>query len=142
MEPSAGIELPPPVHQELSPVQGEHPLPINAEHLPTDTIAEKPASTASVPEKASQPPTTNPINDDQSDDQQDSVSAPQVVVSALKSIPPAAGDSDRIEPGWVETAQQVIAETRQDPYQQEAAFDTLRQEYHQKRSNAAPPRAA
>ncbi|MBX4201493.1 hypothetical protein KW803_01170 [Candidatus Saccharibacteria bacterium] len=46
-----------------------------------------------------------------------------------------AQDSERIEPVWVNKAKQIIAQTREDPYQQKAQISRESAEYIQKRFN-------
>lgn len=47
--------------------------------------------------------------------------------------PAVASDDDLIEKEWVEKAKQVVAETRNDPYAQDAAVGKLQADYLKKR---------
>jgi len=49
--------------------------------------------------------------------------------------PAVAADDDLIEKAWVERAKQIVANTRQDPYQQNKQLAALKAEYIQKRYN-------
>jgi hypothetical protein len=57
--------------------------------------------------------------------------APKINVSA----PAIADDGDVIEKEWVEKAKQIVARTRQDPYNQTKELHKFKAEYMQKRYN-------
>jgi len=46
-----------------------------------------------------------------------------------------AGDTERIEPVWVDKAKQIIAQTQDDPYTQKNQMSKIKAEYIQKRFN-------
>jgi hypothetical protein len=46
-----------------------------------------------------------------------------------------AADTDRIEKQWIEKAKSVIAQTRDDPFEQKNAMSKVKAEYIQKRFN-------
>lgn len=56
-----------------------------------------------------------------------------VVDPVADENPSAASDDDLIEKEWVEKAKRVVSETRDDPYQQDAAIGRLQADYLKKR---------
>lgn len=63
------------------------------------------------------------------------VTAVPVVVDepVVIDTPIVANDDDLIEKEWVEKAKKIVAETRDDPYQREAAVNRLQKDYLMKR---------
>jgi hypothetical protein len=53
--------------------------------------------------------------------------------SAQSANPISANDDDVIEKEWVDRAKQVLAQTREDPYQREKAIGELQRDYLMKR---------
>jgi hypothetical protein len=51
----------------------------------------------------------------------------------LVATPALAGDDDLIEKEWVDRAKKIIADTRNDPFQQENAVTELQKDYQKKR---------
>jgi hypothetical protein len=49
--------------------------------------------------------------------------------------PAVANDQDVVEPEWVDAAEKVIAQTANNPYQEEEAFEDLQVDYLKKRYN-------
>lgn len=78
-----------------------------------------PPQTFTVP---SVPPTPPPSQTSQTD-------------TTLTSTPSAAADSDKIELEWVLKAKQIVAATRDDPYQQNRQLAAIKADYMRKRYN-------
>lgn len=55
------------------------------------------------------------------------------VSPAAGAVPTTASDQDVIEPEWVDAAEKVIAQTADNPYQEEEAFEGLQVDYLKKR---------
>jgi hypothetical protein len=59
----------------------------------------------------------------------DGVTTDSVVIGS----PAIAADEDLIEKEWVDRAKKIVADTRDDPYQQENAVSALQKDYQKKR---------
>jgi len=51
------------------------------------------------------------------------------------SIPDEAQDSDLIEKEWVDKAKEIVEHTRDNPHEQQRAFNLMKAEYMKKRYN-------
>lgn len=60
---------------------------------------------------------------------------PAAQIAAPSSTPAVADDSDLIEKEWVEKAKQIVASTREDPYEQNKQMSRFKADYLKKRYN-------
>jgi hypothetical protein len=63
------------------------------------------------------------------------VAVPPTGTSIPAAVPQIADDVDLIEKEWVDKAKEIVAATRQDPYQQNKELNRFRADYIQKRYN-------
>jgi hypothetical protein len=63
------------------------------------------------------------------------IAAPQDDTVTRPTAPHPADDNDRIEHQWVDKAKAIIAQTRDDPYQQKNQMSKVKAEYIEKRFN-------
>ncbi|TAL14368.1 hypothetical protein EPN95_03145 [Patescibacteria group bacterium] len=105
------------------------PQPVQPERGLLETGAERTEQVAETAAKASD--TSGTV-----------VTAPTTVVGdddstaqdpTLLASPAVAGDDDLIEKEWVDRAKKIIADTRNDPFQQENAVTELQKDYQKKR---------
>ena len=119
MQPSQNPNIQPTPERPLTP-GGERNLPSGAEAAPTAPQG------ASQPAAMPQIPVVPP--------QQGIPVAPGTqVVPTPTANPTAAGDGDVIEKEWVDQANKVIEQTKNDPYTEEEAVESLQQDYLKKR---------
>ncbi len=139
MEPSAGIELPPPTQPEAALPHPEQGLSDIGEGTRLERAPEKAAPPAPASEIAAPPPVPLPLpvpsSSPASDDPLRQALGPNL-------LPSVANDGDKIEPGWVHAAKVVIANTKNNPYLEGQAVADLRRKYHEKRGGTSMPRAA
>lgn len=111
------------------PVSGETkvPAPEVAPQAPASTPAPSapavPASPPSAPAAPQPAPVSNPGTQQ---------STPEIV-PGVGANPALAGDVDVIEKEWVDQAEKVVEQTKDDPYIQEEAVESLQQDYLKKR---------
>jgi hypothetical protein len=64
---------------------------------------------------------------------QDPLAAQQPGAAPQPGTPAIAGDVDVIEKEWVDQANKIVAQTKDDPYTEEEAVESLQQDYLKKR---------
>ncbi|TAK88920.1 hypothetical protein EPO04_02300 [Patescibacteria group bacterium] len=122
-------------------------------NLPTPPNPEQPAPAASeaapqpiAPERAPQAPTGGPtdpvarpvlpdVNGATNGNQggQPSAQPPAGPATPVAGAPAVAGDVDVIEKEWVDQANRIVEQTKQDPYTEEEAVEALQADYLKKR---------
>lgn len=137
MEPSAGIELPPPIHPETPHSYPEQFPATSGEVSGNETPLEKPTPKVEAQEIPPNPPVLSVAPDDTSN-----VTTNNLADKLATILPSTASDEEKIEPGWVRAAEVIIAQTQKDPYNQGKAIENVRSKYRQTRSGTTMPEAA
>ena len=130
----------------MEPAQNQ---PVNPNQQPLPPVPERPAEALSPAEQPTAPEVQPAVPAAPEPTNQAMPVAPPVMPPAAASQaspppPPAspalpvappsiAGDVDVIEKEWVDTANQIIEQTKDDPYKEEEAVEALQQDYLKKR---------
>ena len=125
----AGMNLPPPIGESAGTVAGSaEAAPAHPEAAPQPAQT-APASGASVP--PAMPSIPLPVNQGSA---QQSITN-DVSNTTAGTTPAVADDNDLIEKEWVNKAKQIVASTRDDPYQQSKELTVFKADYMKKRYN-------
>lgn len=126
MEPNANPNQPMQSNPEqLSPQQPESaPAPVAPERAPQAPSAgpTDPLAKPTIPQIPTPAPTTQPQDPT-------ATSSPTPVAGT----PAVAADVDRIEKEWVDQANRIVEQTKNDPYNEEEAVEALQADYLKKR---------
>lgn len=121
--PNQNLNLPPPIAEQLppGPAIGPEAAGKQAEKPPVAAIEAAPAPMPTViPAVTITAPVSSTSND---------------VSSTTSSTPAIADDSDLIEKEWVIKAKEIVARTKDDPYNQNKEMNVVKADYMQKRYN-------
>lgn len=121
--PNPNLNLPPPVAEQLPPMPAAMPetAPQHTEKRP---VAAPEAAPAPLPTSIPAAIIPTPINSQQSD-----------VSNTTSSTPVIADDADLIEKEWVVKAKEIVAKTKDDPYNQNKEMNVVKADYMHKRYN-------
>ncbi len=118
----------------VMPVANPQPVPSTPSAVPANSIASGIAAgplglavPADGPPVASWLPPTVPVHPP------DTAANPATAAVGSADGPQVAADADLIEREWVDTAKQIVARTKQDPYVQARELYKLRTDYMKKR---------
>lgn len=129
MEPNTNPNLP----TQPTPEQGGPQLPeLNQAPVAPERAPQAPANAPADPVGSQQPTVQMPA----SQAQQPTAPPAQAgspASSPVAGAPSAAGDVDVIEKEWVDQANRIIDQTKQDPYTEEEAIEALQVDYLKKR---------
>jgi len=133
MEPTnterAGMNLPPPMGESVGTAAGlAEAAPAQPEAAPQPTQTAPMSGAGAAPAMPSIP---LPVN--QGSAQQ--ITTNDVSNTTAGMTPAVADDNDLIEKEWVNKAKQIVASTRDDPYQQSKELTVFKADYMQKRYN-------
>ena len=133
MEPTnterAGMNLPPPMGESASAAAGAPEAPPSQPEAAPQPVQTAPASGAGA--QPAMPPIPLPVN--QGSAQRTASNDVSNTTSGL--TPAVADDNDLIEKEWVNKAKQIVANTRDDPYQQSKELTVFKADYMKKRYN-------
>jgi hypothetical protein len=87
------------------------------------------------PPAATPPPATPPVPVDTDTAQGAAQANPASAAPNVGPNPAEAADTDRIEKEWVDQANKIVEQTKNDPYVEEEAVESLQQDYLKKRYN-------
>lgn len=127
MEPNTNPNIP----VQPNPEQGQPQLPeLNQAPVAPERAPQAPAGAPADP--ASQ---TQPVQLPQAPVQPAQPAATDATAGATPptGVPPAAGDVDVIEKEWVNQANKIVDQTKNDPHSQEEAVEALQIDYLKKR---------
>ena len=133
MNPSSnvGMELPPPVSEQLTPVDPPEQAENTSEQQPVSPFEALPRATLNQPLVA--PPPQLAVPNSNFPLTQDAGGASGTADDQASDL--AADDGDLIEKEWVNKAKAIVERTREDPYKQSEELTLLKADYLQKRYN-------
>lgn len=125
MNPSnnVGMELPPPVNEQLLPVN--IPEQIEQKQELASPFEAAPLTNITPPTTTLPPPPVMP----------NSISAQKTTSDDYQTANLPADDGDLIEKEWVNKAKSIVEKTKDDPYKQSEELKVLKSDYLQKRYN-------
>ena len=121
--PNPNLNLPPPVAEQLPPLPAATPE-MAAQQAEKTSAAAPEAALSPIPTAIPAPTTPTPVNLQRTD-----------ASSTTTSTPPIADDNDLIEKEWVLKAKEIVAKTKNDPYNQNKEMNVVKADYMQKRYN-------
>lgn len=122
MEPSGNPNVP----------KNPEPAPPGAETAPLPPAPEAQPLPSAAPPAPAGPAPAGPAPSSVNPGAQQPAADEKTIVPAGGN-PSAAGDVDVIEKEWVDQANKIVEQTRDDPYIQEEAVESLQQDYLKKR---------